>query len=132
MNCPELTTQVFIAQFPEFDGNEYIEIMISRALNWYDVYNSCLKCGKKQYIIFLLTAHLLTQQNAILSGDTTGGLQTSASIDKVSVSVAPAPYSDNFDYWLSSSRYGQELLGFLEMQTITPAYFGGSFQRVLR
>lgn len=131
MNCPDLTTQVFIAQFPEFADNEYIEIMISRALSWVDVHYCRLKRKQKQYVIFLLTAHLLAQQNAINNGDTTGGLQTSASIDKVNVSVAPAPFSDNFDYWLTQSRYGQELLGFLNIQTATPIYIGGSPVRIL-
>lgn len=132
MNCPDLTPQIFIAQFPEFEGNQYIDAMLARAQNWFDLYEMCLKCRQKQYLIFLLAAHLLSQQEAIANGDTTGGIQTGASIDKISVSVAPAPYSDTFEYWLSGSRYGQELLGFLEFKTITPVYFGGSFQRVLR
>ena len=130
MNCPELTEQVFIAQFPEFENADNIELMITRALNYFRPYN--FFCPEEwQYVIFLLTAHLLTQQAAIKNGDSTGGLQTSASIDKVSVSIAPPPFSDGWGYWLSQSRYGQELLALLELKIATPGYVGGSFQRVL-
>lgn len=131
MNYPTLTTQAFIAQFPEFTGNEYIEAMISRAVNYVDIHCGCICDKKKQYAIFLLTAHLLTIQGNVSSGETTGGVQTSASIDKVSVSYAPPPYTNGFEYWLSQTPYGQELLALINILIATPDYIGGSFQRVL-
>lgn len=130
MSCLELTEQVFIAKFPEFENAANIDLMIERALNWFDLHCSHLNCSQKQYIIFLLTAHFLSQQTAIQNGDTTGGIQTSASIDKVSVSFATPPYSDAFDYEMNQSPYGQQLLAFFNLQIATPGYIGGSFIRV--
>ena len=131
MGCPDLTSQMFIAQFPEFNNNDNIEMMIDRALNYIEIHFCHLRPKQKQYVVFLLTAHLLCQQDAINKGETAGGLQTGASIDKISVSVAPAPYSDNFDYWLSLSKYGLELLAFLNTIPATPGYVPGTKARIL-
>lgn len=131
MNCPELTQLSFIAQFPEFAQTDNIELMIGRALMYIDLHFSYF-CGKdKIYAIYLLTAHLLTMQDAISQGDSTGGLQTSASIDRVSVSVAIPSDLNALSYWLTQSRYGQELLALIELKVATPGIIGGSFQRVL-
>ncbi len=130
MNYPALTSQLFLTQFPEFEGNEYIDMMIGRAINYIDIHCGCI-CNKKQYAIFLLTAHLLTIQGNIGNGETTGGIQTSASIDKVSVSIAPPPFTNNFEYWSGQSPYGAELLALINLSVATPDYTGGSFQRVL-
>ena len=147
MNNLELTPDMFIAQFPEFAPkvevnddcccvppppiDDSIGLMLSRALNYVSPFS--VLCGdKKQYVVFLLTAHFLTLQNNIKDGEVSGGLQTSASIDKVSVTVAPPPFSDNFEYWLSQTIYGQQLLAFLYLQPSIPNLIGGSFQRVLR
>lgn len=131
MNCPDLTTQAFIAQFPEFTNNEYIDAMIGRATNYVDIHCGYICDKKKQYAIFLLTAHLLTIHGNIASGETSGGVQTGASIDKVSVSYAPPPFTNGFEYWLSQTLYGQELLALINILIATPDYIGGSFQRVL-
>jgi hypothetical protein len=130
MSCPLLTAQAFIALFPEFENANNIEIMINRASIYIKPY-SCFCGDERQYVIFLLAAHLLSGQEAINNGDSTGGLQTSASIDKVSVSVAPPPFSDGWEYWLNQSRYGQELLALFNLKVATPGYVGGSFTRVL-
>lgn len=131
MSCyPDLTEDVFIAQFPEFETAENIELFMNRAGNYFA---PCMEvCGNKyQYIVFLLTAHFLTLQDNIQSGETSGGLETGASIDKVSVTVAPPPFSDGFEYFLNQTTYGQQLLALLNLLIATPQYIGGSFQRVL-
>lgn len=149
MDNIQLTSDMFIAQFPEFapkqleneDGDccccptepidPTIDTMIARALNYISPYS--VICGnKKQYVVFLLTAHFLTLQNNIKNGETSGGLETSASIDKVSITITPPPFSDNFEYWLNQTTYGQQLLAFLYLQSAVPNLIGGSFQRVLR
>ena len=145
----QLTPEMFIAQFPEFapkpsadnDGNcccpiiepinPIIETMITRALNYFSPFS--VLCGeRKQYAVFLLTAHFLTLQNNINDSETSGGLQTGASIDKVSVTVAPPPFSDGFEYFMNQTVYGQQLLAFLNNLSAVPNLIGGSFQRVLR
>lgn len=130
MNNPNVNPDIFIGEFPEFSENTNVGLMLSRAVNYFEK-NTCFCDLYNQYAVFLLAAHLLSQQNNILNGDTAGGVQQSASIDKISVSNAPAPYSDNFDYWLNQSVYGQELLAYLNMKVVTPQYVGGSFVRVL-
>lgn len=131
MNCPSLGTQEFIAQFPEFSENPNIDRMIGRATNYVDLHCGYICDKRKQYAIFLLTAHLLSLQNNIQNGDATGGVQTGATIDKVSVSIAPPPYSNGFEYWLEQTQYGAELLALINILIATPDYVGGSFQRVL-
>lgn len=131
MSCQaELTEEIFKAQFPEFTTAENIDLFINRAVMYF---SPCMEVcrNKYQYIIFLMTAHLLTLQDNINSGDSAGGLQTGASIDKVSVTVAPPPFSDGFEYYLNQTTYGQQLLALLNLLIATPQYFGGSFQRVL-
>ena len=130
MNCPEYTAQVFISQFPEFENADNIDLYINRALLYISPWSAFCK-DRKQYVVFLLAAHLLALQNNINNGENTGGLQTGASIDKVSVSVAPPPFSDGFEYWLNQTAYGQALLAFLDMVAALPTYIGGSFNRVL-
>lgn len=130
MNCPEYTEQVFISQFPEFKNTNNIELYINRALLYFD--RHCCFCkDRKQYAVFLLTAHLISLQNNIDNGENTGGLQTGASIDKVSVSIAPPPFSDASEYFFNQTVYGQELLAFFDMIAALPRFIGGSFNRVL-
>lgn len=130
MNCPEYTAQVFISQFPEFESTDNIDLYINRALLYISPWSAFCK-DRKQYVVFLLAAHLLALQNNINNGENTGGLQTGASIDKVSVSVAPPPFSDGFEYWLSQTIYGQTLLAFFDMIAPLPTFIGGSYNRVL-
>ena len=130
MNCPDLNQEIFISQFPEFKDSEYIELMIDRATNYVELY--CIDCKNKvQFIIFLLAAHLLTIQKGIMSGNTSGLIEANAHIDRISVSAMPAPTSSTFDYWLSSTPYGMQLLAFFNLKFATPQYHGGSFVRVL-
>lgn len=130
MNCPEYTAQVFLTQFPEFESTDNIDLYINRALLYISPFSALCK-DRKQYVVFLLAAHLMALQNNIDNGENTGGLQTGASIDKVSVSVAPPPFSDGFEYWLSQTIYGQTLLAFFDMIAPLPTFIGGSYNRVL-
>ena len=129
-NC--INSENFISKFPEFLNTDESTIitMLDRAVCFIKVYLGCL-CECRQLAIFLLTAHLLSLQNAINNGDSAGGLQASATIDKISVSVIPPPSTDSFEYWLNQSTYGQQLLALIELNVPTPMYFGGSFERVL-
>lgn len=127
-----VTSEDFITKFPEFTDNEYIDIMLERAQN----YISTLNCGllvdsARVLAIYLLTAHLITIQNAIASGDTSGLIQANASIDKVSVSNVPPPV-DESNYWFFLTPYGQQLWMLFDFKLASPMYFGGSPVRVLR
>ena len=131
MNCPEYTQQVFISQFPEFTNTDNVELYINRALLYFE--RHCWFCAKrKQYAVFLIAAHLLALQDNIGNGENSGGLQTGASIDKVSVSIAPPPFSDASDYFFNQTVYGQELLAFFDTIATLPKFIGGTINRVLR
>ena len=130
MHCIDISEGTFLSQFREFEGEPNIEIMINRALNYISPY-SCFCGERKQFIIFLLAAHFLALQKNINDGETAGGIQSGASIDKVSVSLTPPPFSDNFEYFFSQTVYGQELLALFNLLISTPTYIGGSYQRVL-
>lgn len=122
----------FLTKFPEFTGNEYINIMLDRSENYITTLNQGLLVDSaRELAIYLLTAHLITIQNAISSGDTSGLIQASASIDKVSVSNVPPPV-DESNYWFFLTPYGQQLWMLFDFHFATPGFIGGSPVRVLR
>lgn len=130
----EVTVSIedFLSQFPEFAETENMNIYLTRAQNYISIYNyGVLTDNKRVFAIYLLTAHLLTIQAAILSGDTSGLIQASASIDKISVSNVPPP-TDEGSYWYFLTPYGQQLLELFEFNCPIPMYFGGSYVRVLQ
>ena len=133
MNCPDLTAQAFISQFPEFEKTDYtlIETMINRACIFIEL--CAFDCGKKaQFVIFLFAAHFLTLQAWITNGESAGGMETSASIDRISVTKTLATNNtDSAFVTLPYTRYGEMLMEFFNMKFGTPQYFGGSFVRVL-
>lgn len=78
--------------------------------------------------IMLMTAHLLILSDMAANGETVA-MPTSASIDKVSVTLTPPPFKDQFDWWLSLTPYGAQLLAMLSMFAVGGLYVGGSNER---
>ncbi len=76
----------------------------------------------------LLTAHLAKLGTMIAAGETVG-LVNSATIDKVSVSLTPPPNKNQWQWWLSLTPYGAELLALLQAQSIGGMYIGGFPER---
>ncbi len=74
--------------------------------------------------INLMTAHLTALSDKIASGETTGLMQ-SASIDKVSVTMTPPPIKSQWQWWLSLTPYGAQLLALLGAKSIGGMYVGG-------
>lgn len=62
----------------------------------------------------LMTAHLLYLSGLIQSGNTPGVL-TGATIDKISVTLEPPPVKNQWQYWLQTTPYGQQLLALLQV-----------------
>lgn len=60
----------------------------------------------------LMTAHLAWLSDKIGKGETPG-LEQSATIDKVSVSLTPPPVKTQFQWWLTLSPYGAQLQALL-------------------
>ena len=78
--------------------------------------------------IYLMVAHLL-QLAANIAAGTPSGQITSASIDKVPVTVAQAPGTDSYRYWLNGTPYGQQLLALLARCSAGGLYVGGLPER---
>lgn len=77
----------------------------------------------------LMVAHLL-QLTANATAGLPGGQITSASIDKVSVTVAQAPGStSSYVYWLNGTPYGQQLAALLARCASGGAHVGGLPER---
>lgn len=84
----------------------------------------------------LMTAHLATLFNAdatnVADGDAPGqpgGVEVSASVGAVSVSMLPPPIKDAWDYWLNQTSYGQQLLALLKVKSVGGFYVGGLPER---
>jgi len=82
----------------------------------------------------LMTAHLLYIAGLIAQGQTAIIVNT-ATIDKVSVGLTIAPIRNQWQWWLNTSPYGQQLLAMLQANAVGGYYIGGfpelsAFRRV--
>lgn len=82
------------------------------------------KLGQQTLALNLMTAHL-AYINALTSTGQAGGVMTGATIDKISVTLQPPPSSNNWQFWLNQSPYGQQLLALLSNAAVGGFYFGG-------
>lgn len=81
----------------------------------------------RAFAINLMTAHLVYLSQQIAAGDTPG-IVTGATIDKVSVTQLAPPTSNNWQYWLNQSPYGQQLLALLQRAGVGGMIYGGRFE----
>lgn len=121
----------FRVLFPEF-GNiaDYSDNTLSLNFTTASVYISnrtgnCY-CGgmtipQRTQALNLMTAHLLALSNMIAQGNTPG-VVTGATIDKVNVTLMPPPVKNQFQYWLSQTSYGQQLLALLQVASVGGFY----------
>lgn len=76
----------------------------------------------------LMTAHLAKLAEIIATGQLPG-LEQSATIDKISVTMTPPPLKNQFHWWLSLTPYGQQLLALLMARSAGGFYIGGLPER---
>lgn len=131
----------FRAMFPEFaDSTKYPAPMISLYWDLATTFISVSGCpcnmlSGKQLTAALnyMTAHLLTlalrQANETNPEDGTGGIELSASIDKVSVTMMAPPADNMWRFWLAQTPYGQALLALLAMVSVGGFSVGGLPER---
>ena len=120
--------QDFLAEFPEFSvANGFTEAQVARCGKMASRYITEWRNGfplperdDRIYAMFLMSAHLLTmRKNAaddLANGNTpTGGRVRKATVGAVTVETdSPNSYTlDDYNYWLSQTVYGQELLAYL-------------------
>lgn len=82
----------------------------------------------------LMTAHLAALSAQVAAGQVPG-IVTASAIDKVSVSIATPPVKNQWQWWLSLTGYGQQLLALLQVKSVGGMYIGGlpetlAFRRV--
>lgn len=116
----------FLAEFPEF-GTGFTEAQVVRCGKAASKYITEWRNGfplkepdDRLYAMFLMAAHLLAmRKNAadeMANGNLpAGGRVRKATVGAVSVETdSPNSYtSDDYNYWLSQTTYGQELLAYL-------------------
>ena len=126
--------------FPAFANLiEYPEVRLQSNWDIGTCYISDVNCGVlngkcRKYALNLMTAHI-TAIGDIVNGGEDLTIASSASIDKVSVSVSPPNTPDGFKWWLNTTPYGAQLLALLRTKSAGGLYFGGlpessSFRRV--
>ena len=72
----------------------------------------------------LMTAHLAAIA-ALIAAGTTPGQITQATEDKISVTITPPPNKDQWQWWLGTTPYGQQLLALLLAASVGGFYIGG-------
>ncbi len=92
-----------------------------------------LSTAQRRQCLYLMTAHLTSISLMIAAGDTPG-IVTGATVDKVSVTLEPPPAANQWQYWLQSTPYGQQLLALLSVVSAGGLYINprpelGAFRR---
>lgn len=85
-------------------------------------------CDCFEYAWQLMVAHLLYIDDLIAGGGVVGQV-TGATVDKVSVTIAPPDTKGGYSYWLSTTPYGNQLRALLKRCSIGGAYIGGRSER---
>lgn len=107
-----------------------LEMSLELAQQYISPEDCCLLSGKmRRLAIYYMAAHVQTLMDNAAKGEASG-IQTSASIDRVSVSVAPPPFKSQYEYWLNQTPYGLLYLALLQSVTAMGVYVGGSNENV--
>jgi hypothetical protein len=128
----------FRDQFPAFQCTPPIsDATLQGFFNTATIYISnpngyCYRGGftqpQRMQALYLMTAHLTAISQTIAQKQSTG-VMINATVDKVSVTLQPPELPNQWQYWLQSTPYGQQLLALLQVLSVGGAYIGGSPQR---
>lgn len=80
-----------------------------------------LSLAQRKLALAYMTAHI-AQINRQISQQQSVGVLTSATVDKVSVTLEPPPATNQWQYWLNSTPYGQQLLALLQIASVGGTY----------
>lgn len=83
-----------------------------------------LNDGARERAIYLMTAHLFFITGIINSGQIPS-MVSQSSIDKISVTLTPPPIKSQYQWWLSLSPYGQQLLALIMSRAVGGFSVGG-------
>lgn len=120
----------FRSTFPSFNnGVLYTDAMLEGFYTDAGFFVSGCGCddegNRRERMLYLMTAHLTYLQNSMMEdGDIS--ITQSASVDKVSISLAMPPYGTSpWKFWLNTSPYGKQLLALLTFVSAGGKYIGG-------
>lgn len=124
----------FRAIFPAF-ANDVLFPNVRIQANWdlatafIPAYDGVLLNGPGlQAALNFMTAHLLAS-SVLLAAGQTSVVVTGATIDKVSVSMAPPPTKSGWQWWLATTPYGVQLWALLSLRSAGGYYIGGMPER---
>lgn len=87
-----------------------------------------LQGTQRQLVLNMMTAHL-TALSVIVAAGEVPGVVTSATIDKITVTLQAPPEPNQWQWWLNQTPYGQQMLALLKVLSAGGFYIGGSPQR---
>lgn len=136
MNEPDFVFDVtqFRIDYPQFvDDIAFPDATLQMYWDWATCYISDRDYGFlhgkcRFHAINLMTAHLAALSVIIAQGNYTQipGLVQSSTISKISVSLTPPPLDNQWQWWLSLTPYGQQLLALLQVQSVGGFMIGGA------
>lgn len=124
----------FRSKFPEFaDATAFpdarLELYWDAATGYIVTEDYGLLNGKaRASTLDLMTAHLTTLAGMITAGSTPG-MESAATVDKVSVTMTPPPVKSQWQWWLCLTGYGQMLYALLQAKAVGGMYIGGNNER---
>jgi hypothetical protein len=126
----EFDIAAFRAAFPAFASEVlYPDATIQAAADQAACLLSSNGCGCETLQLQLMVAHLLTLGAREQAGSGATGPVVSATIDKVSVTLAAPPGKDPFTFWLYLTPYGSQLAAMLSRCAAGGLYIGGAPER---
>jgi hypothetical protein len=122
----------FRVLYPQFaNAGTYPDVMLN---DWWatatsivsaDDYGCLVLTGTKRVqALNLLTAHIGTLFQRIQAGETMPVMPQSATIDKTAVTLTPPPTKTQFQWWLSLTGYGAQVLMLLQVAAVGGFYAG--------
>jgi Protein of unknown function (DUF4054) len=88
------------------------------------VYCGSMSVPQQTLALNYMAAHLAAL-NALIAAGETPGIETSSSIDKISVTMQPPPAKTQWQWWLNTTPYGSQLLALLSALSVGGFYFSG-------
>ncbi len=123
----------FRTMFPAFaNETKYPELVLSgyfdmATCNIGECENEVIWGKCLQTALYLMTAHIGSIFTMIASGaQMFAGVQTSATVDKVSVSATAPPFKSGWQSWLSKTPYGEQLWALLLGKSAGGFYIGAA------
>lgn len=131
----ELVVVDFRAAFPAF-ANETLypdALLEGKYITATCIYSNedegvCLSTKQRTRVLYLTLAHLLHIDGLISQGQNTVFVQ-GATVDRVSVTATPPKVDDQFNLWLSTTPYGNEIIAITTVATAGGFYIGGAPER---